>query len=64
MERIQCSIAPKSPKVSNCPYSVMSASYLGIFFSTLFKVKYLKKYFYYYKKNTNSLNALQQHPEA
>lgn len=42
----------------------MSASYLGIFFSTLFKVKYLKKYFHYYKKNTNSLNALQQHPEA
>lgn len=50
MERIQCSIAPKSPKVSNCPYSITSASYLSIFFSTLFKVKYLKKYFHYYKK--------------
>lgn len=31
MERIQCSIAPKSPKVSNCPYSIISASYLSIF---------------------------------
>lgn len=63
MERIQCSIAPKSPKVSKSPYSIMSASYLSIF-SPLYLRSNTSRNTSITIKNTNSLNALQQHPEA
>lgn len=46
-------------------HSYKSASYLSFgVFCALFKVKYLKEYVHYYKKNTNSLNTLQQHLDA